>query len=371
VKIAQNPHKYLPHIGGLEYYVCRLSRDLEKAGHDVMVLTSDIGVEAGESNRRQNNTCYFRSFPFSRSNPIIPGLIGHILTHRYDIVHCHSINTFSALTLAILKRKARLVVTVHGVKPEASQTEYFLLWHMFRFISQLILDRSDWVICLSEKEKETLIRYFSIDKEKISAIPNGIDSREPGTRSPTSSVKTILFTGRIVPVKNVERIIESVALLYPQFPFIRVVLAGPVDPRYKNHLENYINSQGISQIVTFTGEISHREIEDLYLRSDLFISLGGWEGVPTSMLEAMWYGLPCIMFGTGGIPEVIENGHNGIVLPDTDPVVVAKALQALIQDPEHAEALGKNAQDTVRKRYLWKETGMAIIAGYERLMTDR
>ena len=367
MKIAQNPHKYLPHIGGLEYYVCRLSRDLEKAGHDVTVLTSDVGAR-GEFRRRQKNTCYFRSLPFSRSNPVIPGLVGHILTHRYDIIHCHSINTFSALTLSLLKRNARLVITIHGVKPEASQRRYFLLWHMFRFISQFILDRSDWVICLSEKEKETLTRYFSIDRDKIAAIPNGIDSREPGTRSPASPGTTILFTGRIVPVKNVEHILKAVAILYPQFPFIRVVLAGPVDPRYKKHLENCANHHDISSIVTFTGEISHREIEDLYLGSDLFISLGGWEGVPTSMLEAMWYGLPCIMFDTGGISEVIENGHNGIVLADTDPVVVAPALKALIQDPEHAEALGKNAQDTIRERYLWKATGMAIIAGYERLM---
>lgn len=364
MKIALVSHVYLPNIGGVENYVFRLFRDLTINGENVYVLTSDIGVRNKiDANKSNKKVKYFRAMPIIFRNPITMGLVFHLWNNEYDVIHAHSIHSFPTLISLILRKNSKFIITAHGVAPDNSNLLVNFVWKLYIPIAKYLCAHSDNLIVLGKREKEKLIKLLNVDPEKIEVIPNGIDIAEiPDDKIIRNFVnkfgldrfKIILYAGRISPIKNLELLLNAFSIINKTVKNTKLLLVGPIDERYRDALSKLANDLFIGNDIVFTGEVSQQELFASYMISYFFVSLGTWEGLPTTMLEAMFFAKPCIMFDSGGIEDIIRDGETGFLIRAADREVVAQRMLFLLGDEEQKNSMGKNAREEVLEKYLWR-----------------
>jgi glycosyltransferase involved in cell wall biosynthesis len=101
---------------------------------------------------------------------------------------------------------------------------------------------------------------------------------------------------------------------------------------------------------------------------DVFAFPSLWEGFPIALLSAMAAGLPVIVTPVGGVPEVVKDGINGLIVPVGDPAALAEAIRKVQEDPVGASGLGRAAAATIRDRYSHRTTARRIMEIYERVL---
>jgi len=302
MKIALVVHAFLPKIGGLEIYTYRLARDLNQNREDVRVLTTNWGVKQKE--QFSFPVYYFRAWPVILRNPFSFALIWHLFKNQYDIIHLQSIWFWPSFWAALLKKRARIITTVHGVYPEKMNLPTQIGLILFKPLARFVLLRSDKAIVLSESEKEKLKKIFKISPKKIEIIPPGIEIHKSSKKIRDKlkkkyrllDKKVILFTGRIIPEKNPQILIEALPYIKKEVKNIKILFVGPVEERFKRKL---LSTAGKNQEdIVFTGHLYPVKeaaiLANFYALSDIFVSLGEWEGLPARVLEAKAYGLPVV-----------------------------------------------------------------------------
>jgi glycosyltransferase involved in cell wall biosynthesis len=364
MKIAEVSHVFLPNIGGIEFYVSRLSRDMSRAGENICVVTSDMGVDKKENPGQGYDIKYFHAVPIILRNPFPPGMILHFLKNKYDIIHIHSIHAFPAFIAMALKGKAKTVITVHGVSPEKPGILLRYVWRSYLPAAKLLCKKADRIIVLGQKEKEKLIGLLGVSPEKIEVIPNGIDDLQAPVEGEAERLRSkyglkgcriILYSGRVQPTKNPEILIESFSKARQEFKDIKLLMIGPIEEKYKASLVKLAEKNNSLDDIIFTGIVSKEELYAAYNIADMFVSLGGWEGIPTTMLEAMYFSVPCILYDAGGIKDAIKDGANGFVLDRLDSDETAKRMAILLRDEEKRKNFGKKCRDIVLDNFMWEK----------------
>lgn len=362
MKIALVTHVYFPNIGGVENYVFRLFRDLTAAGDNTYILTSDIGISKEKPIDKSNKIIYFHALPVLFRNPFTFGLAIHLLKNEYNIIHAHSIHAFPTLIALTLKKRSRFIVTAHGVSPDNSNLLSNFIWKLYVPVAKYICRKSDRVVVLGNSEKRKLIELADLDPNKIEVIYNGIDIPIiPGevvierfkSNLGLKEEKIVLFTGRIVPIKNPELLLKAFSIVHEKIDNVKLLMVGPLDPKYRYNLMNMANKLSIEKDLILTGELSQNELFASYAISDIFVSLGAWEGLPTTMLEAMFFSKPCIMFNSGGVKEVITDGETGFVIDKEDVNEISEKMIFLLINEEARVKMGEKAHSEILSKYLW------------------
>jgi glycosyltransferase involved in cell wall biosynthesis len=226
---------------------------------------------------------------------------------------------------------------------------------------------------VADSDRNKLIRIFKINPEKIIAIPNGIR-----LSSYTASKKenVILFTGRIIPDKNPEVLIKAAEILNKKFVDFKLVFIGSIDEKYKKALIRLVKMCRLEEKTTFLGPLNQSipaekdKLMNLYKKSYVFVSLGSWEGLPTRLMEAMQFKVPCIAFDSGGAPELIRDDDNGIIIKTLDENLLAEKLCQLFQNRKLAKRLGQKARLTITDKYNWSEVSKKILDIYQEFDQD-
>jgi len=217
---------------------------------------------------------------------------------------------------------------------------------------------TDRLIAVSPLVKEDLLAYQVARAEKISVIPLGFElepffecrslkgefRRELGLGT---SVRLLGILGRIFPIKNHRLFLESAAQVAKQESNVRFVIVGDGTLRFA--MEEYARDLGIQQQVIFTGW--RRDLPRIYADLDLLVISSNNEGTPVSAIEAMASGCPVVATRVGGLPDVVQNGKTGYLVPAQHPHALAKAMVDLIRDSETAEQMSRAAQLSVKEKY--------------------
>jgi len=148
--------------------------------------------------------------------------------------------------------------------------------------------------------------------------------------------------------KDHATLVEAMALLRPRFPEARLVIAGEGDLRPA--LEALVRERGVADRVVFAG--FRRDLDRLIPAFSVFCLSSCLEGLGTSLLDAMAFGLPVVATAAGGIPEAVEDGVTGRVAPPRDPAALAEALADVLGDEERRRGYGAAG----RRRYLERFT---------------
>lgn len=182
------------------------------------------------------------------------------------------------------------------------------------------------------------------------------------TRTPARPELRLLAVGRLVRKKGFDIFVEACGLLHRRgVPFQAAIIGEDDDVGFNfgvgEDLRRRIARLGLGDRVRMLGQLGQREVYDHYRDADVFclpcrvLEDGDRDGIPNVLMEAMWCGVPVVTTGVSGIPELVEHGTNGLLVPEEDPDALAGAIGMLDADRDLARKLGSAGKATVGERF--------------------
>ena len=242
----------------------------------------------------------------------------------YDIVHIHIATTQSA------KRKRLFFILAKFMKKKTifhfhPSNEKFLFEPKNRKLYRKLFSQADLVLVLSEQWRRWIKESLRLT-ERIKVLYNPcpvVDRRDDLRRN------QVLFAGTVIPRKGYAVLLKGFALIAGKYPQWKVVFAGNGEI---DRARSIAESLGIAGQVEFLGWVSGDEKERVFQESSIYCLASDGEGFPMGVLDAWAYGIPCVVTPVGGIPDIVENGKNGLIFPVGDSGKLAEQLDLLMQD---------------------------------------
>ena len=187
--------------------------------------------------------------------------------------------------------------------------------------------------------------------EKVELTPLGVDAMtfQPRTIQEQAKVFEVICVGRLVPAKGQHVLLAAVALLRSRGHNLRLRLVG--DGPDRRALEAAAQRLGIVTSVVFEGAVNQDRIRDLYAKADVFALASFAEGIPVVLMEAMAMEIPCIATWINGIPELIRDSVDGLLVAPSDVDGLASAIARLMNDEDLGRRLGKAGRKRVMDKY--------------------
>jgi glycosyltransferase involved in cell wall biosynthesis len=337
-------------IGGAETLVAQMCRLQREQGHNPCVyavltlgplgdqlraecfsVQPNIGRHLSDSARN-----FFRAF--KESQP--------------DVVHLH--NPTPTVYAAISARMA-------GV-PSIVSTRHSLVAPPRRLVTELKYSVAatccDWVVGICDATTANLKSMHSVPARKIVRVYNGANPvlRAEKIHWPPKSGFTLLYVGRLEPVKNHALLLNAFRIALQSMPGLRLWMAGDGSERKK--MERLATELSITSQVTFWGQ--QLDVAPFFSAADAFIMSSTSEGLPVSLLQAFSVGLPAIVTDVGGMAEVVRLARAGATVPISDPDAMAAAILRMTSNNEEREQYAANA----RKAFLSHFTLQAMVDSY-------
>ncbi len=266
----------------------------------------------------------------------------------------------------LLKNKIPYVVFPHGELGSEAQRKK----HIKKILANFLLfnkftNRASAIICLSKNELEST----NFGKRKI-LITNGVKIPKKKKDCFNNSEIKFIYIGRLDAFhKGLDLMIDAVSLVKGKMieKNASVDIYGPdLNGRYE-HVMSLIKEAGVEQIVNLNHEVSGNLKEQLLLNSDIFIQTSRFEGMPLGILEALSYGLPCLVTeGTNLGEEVLSYnaGWNG----GNDSEGIAKAIEKALDEKKLYPSYGNNGRDFVERTFSWPIIGRTAINEYKKIL---
>jgi glycosyltransferase involved in cell wall biosynthesis len=291
-------------------------------------------------------------------------LVWKLLRRESDLVHIHFAERGSTLrklilVIIILAFRQPFILHAHG----ATYQDFFAgLPSSVQKITAFLFSKCTKFIALSESWRYYYLKQFHLDKDQITVLYNPVNF--PSTipyRQERKNLKFV-FLGRIGKRGGALDLAKSVVAFPKQdkgsFDLIRAFAALPESDKKSSELllagngdleaaQQLIQELGVEEKVTISAWLSPEQRDELLAAADVFILPSYNEGLPMSMLEAMAWGLPVIVTPVGGIPEVIHDGKNGLLVQPGNQEQLVQAMQNLIRDESLRIAMGTAARSSV------------------------
>lgn len=291
-------------------------------------------------------------------------LYWHLRRTRCEVLHVHHFNMLvSTIIPAKLARVQRIVLTEH-TDEELRSSE------AARRVAVRYGRHVDALSAVHAGISARVAGLLQVPVEEISVIPNGVDTKtfRPRVRESDkaaavrSSGKPLVVgcVGRLHPDKDYSNLIRAVEVLTSEGSAtfaVTIVGEGPE----RGRLEAEVAEKGLGEFVRFLGERS--DVAEIYRTFDIFVIPSKTEGLPIALLEAMSSGLPCIATDVGGVRMALDQGA-GMVVDPRDSTGLARALGALISNPDLRHSLGQ----TARERAVREFDRMEMLVRYESLL---
>ncbi len=306
--------------------------------------------------------------------------------HRESFDVIHSLRAYGLGSLAaLLGRFFRKPVIVKIAEGEL-RVPARLSKRIIRRFRLVFLRRASALVCLND-ESESALRSLGVAKERISRIPNGVDTerfkplRDPRLKAdlreslglPTDG-QLVIFVGYMHPRKGLESFFAAWPEVSAQHKDGHLILVGPLPKKGVRLPQGFLRSfRRFSEVdagalrVIWTG--GKENVEDFLRASDIFVLPSRYEGLPNALLEAMATGLPCLATRIPGIEEVITDGLNGVLLPPENARALTTGLGRLLSmEPECLQEMGDRARMHINSRHSIARVARRYVELYEELV---
>jgi glycosyltransferase involved in cell wall biosynthesis len=328
-------------VGGAERYVLELARHMATAVPTRLVTFG----ERDREERTGSLTVRVIGAPWlvrgQRANPVAPALVGEV--RRAAVVHCHQQHVVMSSLAAVVARLFRGKVFCTDLGGGG--------WDISAYVST---DRwFDGHLHISEYSRKVAGHTGAPWAHVVSGGVD-IDRFSPGAGTPRG--ETILFVGRLLPHKGVNDLIDAI-----DEGMTGEIIGSPSDARYLGELE----SRARGKQIRFRFDCDDEALVDAYRRAACVVlpsvyrdMYGRVTNVPEllgqTLLEGMACGAPGLCTDVASLPEVVQHGVTGLVVPPNDPVALRSAIRWMLSHPQERLAMGERGRERVAERFTWK-----------------
>lgn len=323
-------------LGGAEIMCENLVYELTKMGHEVIVLSlydrqTAITQRFAEANidvRYLNKKSGFDISMYKKLRDIFKH-------EKPDVIHTHIYTTKYVFPVAA-KLKIRVVHTVHSIATKEMPK-------MSRMLNKFFYKHFDVIpVALSEAVKKTIVEEYRLNPSNVPVVLNGIDLTKCRTKTSYErrGAFRIVHVGSFIEVKNHTGLVEAFEIFHSKHPDSELHLIG--DGVKRPQIEQMVFEKGLADYVKFYGFQSnvHSYLSDM----DVFTLPSLYEGVPMSIVEAMGTGLPIVATAVGGVPDMLTNDENALII-DNNNEAISCAFETYYKDPELRKRHGEKAKE--------------------------
>jgi glycosyltransferase involved in cell wall biosynthesis len=372
VKIALCSDWVYPSVGGVQSHILGLAGQLKEMGHEVVIVTKEMERSEAQGDLYPEGVREVRAKRLTAPEHVLmppsPRDLRNLIKQEgFDVVHAH--HAFTPTPLLSLEAADRLgvpsVLTNHSITFAYSSD---LIWGP---VSQLLpfkryINMADRVVAVSGSAAEFIERFMDEGRAKV--IPNGVDVgrfHDPGAAyrmavDPGSFEHPMVFgVGRLAFRKGFHLLVESMPRVLRRHPGARLYVAGK--GIMAGFLGLLVESLDLQDKVTLMGYVTDDALPWLYRLCDVFVlpSVSA-ESFGITLIEAMAAGRPVVASRIGGVPEIVDDGVNGLLFEPWDSRGLSEAVNALLGDPELAADLGRRAHESAEENYSWPKVARRI-----------
>lgn len=357
-------------IGGTAAHVAGLSGALQRAGHEVVVLTiadrrADIGAERGAPVRVLRAPIDLPWLPpaelvartASANHAVVK--LGAQLDAEFegwapDLVHGHDWRLGWAADVFAARYGAPFVLTMHGTErvrhgghlPQGPPTDINAVEWWLAF-------QADRLIAPTRFMVDQLVTGFEISPEHVARVPNGIDPNlwrlPPG--GDVAREPLVVSWGRVQYEKGFQVLARAMHHLRSRVPDVRCTIAGRGS--YLPELQTQIDVEGVSDLIDLPGFLSDESLRRLAHRAGCVVIPSLYEPFGIVALEALAAHAPLIVARTGGLAELIEGTDAGLTFEPGNPDDLAQCIERVLSNPSLAADLSEQATGLVDRKYGW------------------
>jgi glycosyltransferase involved in cell wall biosynthesis len=286
-------------------------------------------------------------------------IVAEVREEGGDVIHAHwAIPTGPAAVMAARKLNLPSVITMHGgdvyVNPEQGY-DFPTRWYV-RPALRWTLRHAGALTAITDDCRQHALRAGA-PADHIRLVFNGTDLRrfspgENGSRPDSRFGPNMIFACRqLFPRKGIRFLLEAGAALKPQFPDLKIVVAG--DGFERPDLMRLADELGIASDVTFLGWVPNADLPQYYRAAAISVIPSLEEGFGIPAAEAMGCEVAVIASDAGGLPEVVEDGVTGLVVPRGDARALAQAMGSLLADPQRRRRMGLAGRERALRLFDW------------------
>ena len=408
MRIALLSYRSKPHCGGQGVYVRHLSRELAALGHDVEVFSGqpypvlDQGVRLTEvpsldlyrepdpfrtprlSEIRdavdvlEVATMWTAGFPEPRTFGL---RVARLLRERlgdFDVVHDNQ--TLADGVLAVERAGLPVVATIHhpisfdrrvdlAAAPSWLRRLALRRWYGFLRMQVRVARRVGVVLSPSESSARDIVTDFGVDRSRIRVVPLGVDDAFRPPAQPRVPGRIVAMASADTPMKGIATLLEAFAKLRTERD-VELLLVSK--PKPGGETERIVDRLGIAEWVRFVHGISDEELAATVGSAEVACVPSLYEGFSLPTAEAMACGTPLVVSRAGAIPEVV--GPDGLCADLVTPGDVGElvhALDALLDDPERRERMGRAGRERALAEFSWRAVAEATVTAYQHAIDEK
>jgi glycosyltransferase involved in cell wall biosynthesis len=378
-------YEYPPLGGGAGVATAALAQGLAEQGVVVDVVTANVGCDAerrGSAREtqgqdgltvyrvRSNRTGVHEAGMFGAASYLLSALplVRRLLrTQRYDAVHIFFSLPTGALLPLLNLRGAPVVVSLRGSDVPGYDPHNAAVRRAHRVLAPLtrwIWRRADRVVAVCESLGRLTVH--TCPGLRYSVIPNGVDLtlfRPPVQPRRDGARLRCLAVARLVERKGLGDLIRAFALLERGRFQLEIVGRGPDEAL----LRALARDLAVSHEVIFSGSLDRAAVAERYREADLFTLPSTAEAFGNVFAEALASGLPIVGSAVGGIPDLVDHGSNGLLVPPNDPATLARAITYLADDPELRSEMGRRNRVKAETTLEWSSVTSRYLTTYQGL----
>jgi glycosyltransferase involved in cell wall biosynthesis len=245
-------------------------------------------------------------------------------------------------------------------------------WYSFVPEQLAVARRLDRIATVSEASKRDIAREYGVSPERMRVVGNGInlDVFHPMPELPREPGRLITTLSADAPLKGFRYLLDAIHALRQTRPSVTLTVIGR--PGVETETEAHIERLGLRSAVTFTGFVEDREIARHYAASSLAVVPSLYEGFGFPAGEAMACEVPVVSTDAGALPEVVgSDGECGALVPPADGAALARAIAALLDQPERRSAMGSAGRRRVLAQFTWRRAAERTVELYREAIAVR
>jgi glycosyltransferase involved in cell wall biosynthesis len=353
-------------VGGAEEMVLNLVRHLPPRFEPVVCCIHEAGPIGDEIRRTGTPVDVLGLTPGLRRPLDIDGIRRYLRRTQPHIVHTFLLTASLYGRLAAMLARTPIVIGTEVNIYENKRAGHAL-------VERLLMAGTDRVIVSAESVRDFYVKQVHANPEKIAVIYNAVDFSQAQPATPRSTTRQALgipgeaplagIIARLTEQKGHRYLLDALAAT-PALAGVHLLIIG--GGALRDELGRAVENLGLSARVHFAGP--RRDLGDLLAAMDVFVMPSLWEGLPLSLVLAMGAAVPVVATAVAGIPEVVDSGRTGLLVPPGDAAALGAALARVFGDPAFRQQIATAGQASVLPRFGVDRYVHAIVGLYDELL---